>query len=409
MRPRSVERVLTCLALAASVAGPARAGAMAKMGDAIQLQQVRNKVLVLEFDNPPGQAWGRDIANLLAQAVLGSTEGVPSFGVVSLSQPEKRLVLDGPRVDSLAREQRARVTLWGEFLSDREQVYLRIHLRLMSDSDDAFSDLRLTTFREGNMLTASPPTRQVNFAPVAIPRALLEQLHTMALGNLTLVAEPREGARAVNALRLRNSYFLAGRRGAWTLVQTKGGPPGWVRLDVLTAADHAPQLAPVIHFAQGALQVMAGNRQAGTATLRRYLDQEASGQDTMNRALANLLLAVASYHGNAFEPTERPLLEVARLLPNSAAAANYLAVARLYEDRKPSRADLEDTERRLIAAVRRDGDPEAIRNLSALYAWTGPRLLLKDPHTDADQYRAAVERQVRGLVALQRGVKPPPS
>jgi len=391
------------------------------MGDPLLLPSVRYKILVLEYDSPQKSGWGSDLSQMIAQETIGSMRGVQSVGVIHLSQPQERVVLGPEKVASLAGDQQSRVVVWGEFYEAGKSVYLYSHLRIAPDPSFPGSDLRLTAQLAGIAggqldVRAGPPTLQVNFAPIAVSSASLSRMRTLSDQTVTLREGPDERAREVGQLRLREPYWLAKVQDGWVLVQSRGSG-GWVRHATLGSEKELKDVGALVQFAQGALQYIAGSYKAAEETFSSYLSQHGSKQDSMNRAMAFILLANAQLGGGralarltSGEEISYRYAEAAKLLPNSAAPVNYLAVARLtkYQRTEGPVPELRDLEQRLIHVVKSENDRDAIHNLKVLYQASAQRLFLfKPPPPESHEgdpkarYRQSLSQQLRLLSSLE--------
>src|ERR1051326_553066 len=95
------------------------------------LPELQNKIVVQEYKNPQQTTWGLQISKILTLETLGFANGVPSFGVVNLSQDERPLEIDSSAVTSIAERQEASIVIWGEFYESGEKLYLHSHLRII--------------------------------------------------------------------------------------------------------------------------------------------------------------------------------------------------------------------------------------------------------------------------------------
>jgi hypothetical protein len=408
--------VLALLALLIpSAAVPAVRG---RIGDP-RLLDALYQILVFEYDSPGDAPWGWELAQLMDQEALSTISGLTSVGAVCLGQPAERVLLSRETIAGNAAIQGAAVVIWGEFYEAGDVVYVHSHLRLLPSAAGIpeSAGLRETVTVAEQEIRAEPPTDQVNFSPVEIPRATLAALHQAYEQSVTLRAEPSPSARPVGELSLRRPYGIAEVRGEWMKVYMAEGPPGWVPYRPLESAAGLKSTRAIVLYAQGALQFYSGAYRAAQRSFEDYLAHYGAGQDPMNLALARIFLGTAMLRSG--DPTasapdssaEREYAQAGDLLPSSPAPANYLAVASLrrIEARAPSPADtvrgagmeIQAVEQRLLHAVKETSDPLAARNLSALYRISLSRPLLWGPGPPSAQQRSAAERQIGVLRSMR--------
>jgi hypothetical protein len=411
MTPAARLRCVACTGvfLGLALAIRVEAGIEGFMGDTALLPAGRHRILILEYDSPQRSLWGRDLARLLSRQTLGSMTGVSGVGVIALHQPARRVLLSPSRVELLARQQRAQVVLWGEFYESPEAVYLHSHLRVVPDAERfGEPDLELVAQVPGSAVrvSAAPPTLQVDFAPIALSRSLLDRLHPLAETSATLLDRP--WGRPVGTLRLHETYMIRRVRDKWIQV-TAGGRAGWIRFDLLGEEDQLTGLEGVVRFAQGLTQYLDGSFGAAEATFAAYLSRNGRGEDNMNLAMARILRANARLRrlgagASIDEEILSDYLGAAKLLPNAASPVNHLAFAllRRHASSRGFVPELRDLEERLIHAIQAQGDLRAVRNLQALYRVAGPKLLLKRPEDSDKAYGNAIARQLRLLQNLEK-------
>ncbi len=402
---------LFCFCLAVS----AWAGEIGTIGDR-KLLDARYKVLVFEYDTPSEATWGWELAQLIAQETLGTIRGISSVGVVSLRQPVKRVALSRARIEENARTQEAAVVVWGEFYEDTETVYLHSHLRFLPEAAGlpVGAGLNLRATVGGQELQAHPPTDQVDFTPIALPKAKLAALRQAFEQSVTLRFEPSDTAPTVGEIHLREPYGIAEIRGEWMKVNVWRGPRGWVRHSTLGATEELAPVRAVVLYAQGALQFLGGAYRVAQKSFEEYFSRYGVGQEPMNLAFAHVLLGTTALRLGAavgtvspYEVAAKEYARAAELVPSSSAPVNYLALARLEHSTAATgpQADLQDLERRLIRAVQTTSDRDTARNLAALYhlAQTRPLLWKADPSTQEKQ--AMAKRQLTVLQNVQREAK----
>jgi len=419
IRTSNVARAVCCfIALSLLLAARGDCGITGEIGDREFLEDVPYKVLVLEYDSPQRSAWGRELSQLIARQVLGSMRGLSHAGVVDLKQREQRVLLRPERVVALAREQEAQVVIWGEFYLSEKGVYLHSHLRLVT-----LRHLRLMARLPGSNLPvqAALPSLQINFSPIAVSLTTLNQLRDLAEQSVTIRLRPSQSAPAIGRLMLREIHSVQQTRQGWMLVETPERR-GWVYYAALepgTAPGSARELrevGAVVEFAQGALQYIGGSYAAAEETLRAYLSQYAAKQDSMNQAVARILLTNASIlkrrdrsWSTAGDELLSGYLQAAQLLPNSASPVNHLAFALLQRstEREGFSDQFRDLENRLIHVIKTEGDLDSILNLRSLYNLAARRrLLLRDSKQSLESYQASLARQIRLLDNLERNLSP---
>jgi hypothetical protein len=398
------------------MASVAFAGGIGTIGGTKILPNVKHKILVLEFDSPELSSWGKEISQMLAQEILGTITGVTGAGVVTLRQPQERIILTADTVEGIARDNNAFVVIWGEFYREEQSVFLHSHVRIVPREDIPQSRLGLEfTLYRGGTLRASPPTFQVNFAPIELPLATLESLKSLFEQTVVLHEGPSANSRVVGELKPGDTYYPTQVQGSWIKITMTGNKSGWIRYATLGAQKEFAALRGVMLFAQGALQYISGNFKAAEKTIGTYLQKHGSSQDAMNQALAHLLLGTARWRANHWnelprnEPVSHEYLKAAELLPNASSPVAYLMIARIaatvFLGAKERYDAMRDIEERLIHVIQTENDSAAVQNLLTFYTLAEGEGLLSSPSTSYQQYRDEIIRRKSILTEIQKNLR----
>jgi hypothetical protein len=374
-------RLRRTLALLATICGAVCTQAMVDGGmrDAEWFAGVESKLLVLEFENPLGDAHGQQLTELTGRMALASVNGLRGFAVITLRQDNPPRTLTAEVVGSLAGRQQAPVVIWGEFYERKGKVFVTPHLRYIPDiGRDRLritSDLGIHGITDPTSAVGSLPTDQVNFAPIELSKQSLLDLEELWSRTVVLREEPAADAPLSGELTRNRPYYVIDRKEGWTRLRVREGGEGWAPLTALSQHDEFKELTGVTLFAGGMLQLLIGNHEAARATFTEYLETYATHQDVMNRALAHTLLGYAHHLNRSLDPRERydrsarQFQAAAELLPDAASPVNGLAVA-LFDKAAATSVDpagVRQLEQQLVHVIRTENDVEAVRNLQALY------------------------------------------
>lgn len=409
---RKLVLMSVCMMVTASLAF---AGGIGTIGGTKILPNIKHKILVLEFDSPEHSSWGKEISQMLAQEILGTITGVTGAGVVTLRQPAEKILLTADTVAAIARDNNALVVIWGEFYREAQSVFLHAHLRVVPREEIPQSKLGLEfTLYRGGTLTASPPTLQVNFAPIPLPLAALDSLKSLFEQTVVLHEGPSAHSRVVGQLKPGDTYYPTQVQGSWIRITMSGNTSGWIRYATL-GSQELLALRGVMLFAQGALQYISGNFTAAEKTIGTYLQKHGSSQDAMNQALARLLLGTARWRANHWnelprnEPVSQEYRKAAELLPNSSSPVAYLMIARIAatmflgaQERYDAMRDIEE---RLIHVIQTENDSAAVQNLLTFYTLAEGEGLLSSPSTSSPHYRDEIIRRKSILTEIQKNLR----
>jgi hypothetical protein len=390
--------VTLCLVLATSF-GCSSVLAMepGTMHDLELLPACKNKIAVLEYENPLGAPWGLKLSQILTQEIIGSIRGVPSVGVLDLRQDEPHVELTLSNVTAIARRQNAQVVVWGEFYEGGNKTYFHSHLQIVPLDKFGKPSLSLSVQTRKGAVTATPPSLVVNFAPVEFTTSSLRALRDSHQQTTAVRSDPQESARRVATLGTRDGFGVEAVTGPWMKIRTKENVAGWVHYATLENRKELSGLESVVRFAQGALQYLVGNYETAEATMSAYLDG-CGKQDEANLALAHILLGNARFRGREGPSDVRvaqEYLKAAELLPNEAAPVNYLAIVRLlkYGDEREYVPEMRDLETRLIRGVQQN-NPEALGNLRVFYELAADNGFAKPKELSAAVYSNAIGKQL---------------
>lgn len=397
-----------------SIISTAKAGGIGEIGDPVILPSTKHKILVLEYDNPETALWGRELSQVIAQEILGSILGVSDVGVINLRQKSEHFDLTSEKVEAIALQQGAHVVIWGEFYQNDKNVYIHSHLRIIKRKDYPESSLGLSLSTKWGVLNANPPTLQINFAPVAVPKQLLRNLHEFYSQTNTIHAEPRNDARKLGNLKTKDTYYIREIVGDWTRIGVSNGLTGWIRHATLGSENELNDIRVVVRFSQGLLQYLAGSFSSAQDTLMNYIIHYGKEQDPMNRALAHILLANSRLRAEGYEhelPPEEEIsieyLKASDLLPNNASPVNYLTIALMlkYGTYSFDVPEMHKLEEELIRVIKLDNNTDSVHNLYILYRIAAEEGFLKNVTMDNVDYESALSEQVR-LLEEMFGIKP---
>src|SRR5260221_969753 len=271
-----------------------RAGAEApgKLHDPDVLPGVKNKIAVLEYDNPGKTRWGLELSEILSREIIGSMQGVSSVGVVNLRQDDNRVDLNLKNVLSIARTQKALVVIWGEFYESGNKIYLHSHLRIVPPDSSAKSARGLSFQTRIGQAKATPPSLLLNFAPIGFTTESLRTIRLSHEQTATIRAGPEVTASEVGHLKTEDGFGVEEVKGEWMRIRTQAGTPGWVHYAALENQAELAGLRGVVYFAQGVLQYLVGNYELAETTMSTYLDR-CGKQNAANLGLPNILLGNA--------------------------------------------------------------------------------------------------------------------
>jgi len=365
------------------------------------LPGVKHKIVVLEYDNPGSGTWGKDISQILAHEVLGTVSGISGVGIINLEQPEyKRVDLSSENIQQIGTKQEASIVIWGEFYSDSVNVFLHSRLRVIPQSELSLSASGLGAYP----MNATPPTFQIDFAPITVSIETLNNLSSYFNQTTTIKDAPHGNGKTIGTLPVGAAYYLLQKEGEWTRIQVRNGSTGWVRLSTLGAQKELKEVQSVVTLSQGILQLLAGNFRASEQSLKSYLDLFGNNQDNMNRSFAYLLLGTAKLRNY-----ENPLTEfekAANLLPNHASPINYLAIAYLLEpeDIFYDVVKAQELERRLILGIKSQNNLESIQNLQSFYSIALYRGMLNDGSLSHEEFTARLHQRISLLNEIKEKV-----
>ncbi|MEN8224614.1 MAG: hypothetical protein ABFS05_04565 [Bacteroidota bacterium] len=388
-------------------------GGIGKIGDKTILKNVKHKILVLEYDNPEDQTWGKDISQMIAQEFLGTMNGVFNMGVVHLEQKEDSLVEYTPEnILKISNQQEVLITIWGEFYVEGNDVYVYSHLRIIPREDfpeDAFGiSMRLEI--NDSILKAGPATLQVNFKPIKLSIETLERMHDFYNKTIQIRKDPNESAEIKKALKAGDTYYVLKRENDWMKIITKNATSGWIKYQNLAEQHELNEVASVLRLGQGILQYMAGNYAVSTNTLRRYIEENSITQDHMNRCFSHILLGNSMLHHKKYtynipdnEQISVQYREALKAFPNNASAVNHLAIVTILKDfykREDSYESFSAVEKLLIHAIQAENNKNAIRNLEALYIVSRKFGNLRHGQ-DRETYDQLIEERLELLHAIE--------
>jgi len=394
------------------------AGGIGRIGDPIILPHVKNKVLVLEYDNPETKPWGKEIAQIVAQETLGSIRGVKSVGVVNLIQPVKHITLTADVVKDIAKDQNASVVIWGEFYEKKDSVFLHSHLQIIPAGNQKQSSLGISLETPFGTMLANPPTLMINFAPIALSLKSLEGLHTFYEKTVTMREQPTDQSSKVGALSPGDTYVLLKIKGPWTLIRKKDQAEGWIRYETLETQKELAGVRALVIYTHAILQYIYGNFDAARKTIGHYLEVYGKHQDTMNQSFAHILLGNAKLRGGNlkyFIPKDTKISEdylaAAKLLPDYSAPIDFYSIARIMEHTSASYpaarlADMQDVEKRLIHSVRTDYNLTSLTNLQIFYKMAQEMGFLKTSTMNSSEYKRAIKNQINFLDEIVAQMQP---
>jgi len=405
---------------------PTYAAMPGTMHDQGLLPGTRNKVAILEFTNPTG-TWGLELSQILTREMLGSLRGVSSFGVLNLRQDERYVELNPTTATEIAQKQNALAVVWGEFFEAGTKVYLHSHLRIVSDrkippeasrlkirdfpprietvpdrsnAKPSPTPLALAFQTKRGVVKAAPPSLLINFAPIELDTYSLQAIKESHRQTSTIRLQPDADSVQVGTLETRDAFGVENVRGPWMQIQTSRSISGWVNYASLEGRTNLSGLYGLLTFTQGVLQYLSGNFGAAQETISGYLNRPGEEQDKSNLALAHILLGNALFQRNSADSIRaaaNEYLKASELLPNAAAPANYLAVARLKEFQNAAGdvPEMHDLEARLIRAVQAQNDADTLENLRVLYRCAAVSKFLREPEMNSASYSEQIARQIR--------------
>ena len=400
MKPRAALAAIAVVGVCIA-ATPAPGAVQGRMSDKEWFARSKNKVVVLEYENPLGGDWGRQLADLTGRMVLSTMKGVDAFAVITLRQDAgQHQDLTPQAVEDLARKQRTPVVIWGEFYQQGKKLYVVSHLRYVEGASASARPLRISTDVGGAagrvVGYASAPTAQANFAPVEISPADLAALAALWATSQALRAEPRDDAPPSGEIPKDTPYYLLETSGEWSRVEVRDGDKGWVRLNELSRYERFKSMAAAVQFAQGLTQYLDGNHRAAGATFGDYLKQFGPAQDPMNRAWAHTLAGFSVWLDDSAAAADRATRAAeqfgaaARLLPNAAAPVNAWALTVFERGRAGGVGgdEVKQLEKALVHAVQAENDADAAANLQLLYQMDDVAKHLGEGKSDFAQARA---------------------
>lgn len=361
------------------------------------LPDYRNKIAVLEYENPVGAPWGLELSQVLMREIIGSIRGVSGLGVLNLRQNEDHVELTLPNVMDIARRHRAQVVVWGEFYEGGDKTYFHSHLGIVRLENSGKSSFSLSVQTRKGPVTAKPPSLLVNFTPVEFTTSSLKALRESHQQTTIIRSGPKEGAAPVGALETADGFAVEAVEGPWMKIRTTSNRGGWVHYATVENWKELSGLQSVVRFAQGALQYLVGNHEAAQTTMSAYLEG-CGKQDGSNLALAHIILGNARFRGGQ-NPSDvriaQEYLAAADLLPNEAAPVNYLAAIRLrkHGDARDYVPEMRDLEKRLISAAQQN-NREALGNLRVFYELAADNGFAKPKELSAEDYSNALGKQL---------------
>ena len=367
-------------------------GVIGRIGDPELLPGVKHKILILEYDNPIENTWGTDIAQIIAQEMLGSITGVQSFGVINLHKPDSGFEYLPENIIDIAKHQKAAIVIWGEFYKVNNKIYLHSHLKIVPQDSLPESQLKLNyvfydpEYRSLNPITASPPSLQINFKPIELSINTLNNLKSHYSKTTELRQLRDESLIPIGKLSIGDTYYILEREGDWIKVKPKNKAPGWIKYNTTSFESELKDTRGVIKIAQGMMQYIAGSYQISIKSLNEYLNTYAPNQDAMNKAMGHIVLGNAKLRSTGSRdrlPSDENISieykKANELLPFNTAATNYLAIIYLakYLNHPDRDGDMFDLEKRLIQSISFEKNHESIKSLLAVYRLSLDHDLLK--------------------------------
>lgn len=379
------------------------------VNDSNLLPGSRFKFAVVEYESPRESRWGAELSRILTQELIGSVRRIPGVGVVNLEQATNRLSMTLDAVRAIAQRQKAAVVIWGEIFEAGSNLHLHSHLSMFPSVSDTNQSLDLVVETPGGIVRAQPPTFLVNFAPIQIPIDSVAELQKMHQEANTLRVEPNPRAAESGQVHPQDTYSVIAIAGPWMKIRLARGISGWVRYANLEFHPKLRDLKSIVLFAQGVMHYFAGNYHDCRETLDGYLKLYGDGQDAINRASAQIVLATAVFKANRFEESvprnenvSKIYLQAAALLPNQAAPINYVSAVRLkkYAYAEKYAPEMRDLEKRLIQAIQNEGHPDSIENLRVLYRLAASTRFLDSGGSSPAVYTALITNQLGKLDRL---------
>jgi hypothetical protein len=343
-------------------------GGWTEIGNDRILPQAKYIISVFQFDSPDKTKWGEYLGPMVAQQILGTINGVPSLGVVSLHQKQSKIDLTPENIDKYASQQGAIIAIWGEFYLENENVYLYSHLRIIPNEKIPFDYFGVYF---GDSLTARLPTVQINFNPINLSRFSLDSMGSMYSRVIELHEKPSATSKIIDTLKVGNGYSLQEKQGEWTKLKIRNGKMGWVQMQTLQIHDGLNKLIGPVLFAQGLLQYVARNHIAAQKTFTKFLSTSNKSEENMTIALAHLLRGASKLHysRSEYDSTIFNDFYVASSLISNSAPANYLATYYNYWSQMGDTVTMLSklVESKLVSAINYDEDSLAVCNLLYLY------------------------------------------
>jgi len=358
-------------------------GGIGKIGDKTILKNVKHKILVLEYDSPTDKTWGKDISQMIAQEILGTMFGVNNMGVVHLEQNEDSLVKYTPEnINTISNQQEVLLTIWGEFYTEGNDVYIYSHLRIIPREDfpaEAFG-LSLEMESDRSILRAEPATLQLNFKPIKLSIETLKSMHEFYNKTIQIRKDPNSNSNIIKDLVPGDTYFVLRRENEWMKIGTRGGVIGWIKYENLEEQNELGEVGSVITMAQAILQYMAGNYNASTSSLEHYTESNI-GQDPLNRCFSHILFGNSIIYQNKYtrripdnEKVSEQYQRALEIMPYNSSAINHLAIVTIFRDFHKGRESywsFTEVEGLLIHIIKTENNVNAIGNLEALYKVAG--------------------------------------
>ncbi len=363
------------------------------------LPGIKYKFVVIEYDNPLNAKWGRDISQLIAQEILGTIVGVRGVGVLNLQQPVNKIILTPEKIQKLANQQEADIAIWGEFYEVDENIYLHSHLRIIDKSNSNFGLYYKPEhiYNTLEYVKSDLPTSQINFAPIKISIQTLANLEFLYEQSVMIREQPKSTARIKAKIDMHDTYYILRRKGNWSHIELKkSGVEGWIRHSNLDKG--LSGVNAVVTFAKGLLQYDSRNYEAAERSFDTYLRDYSENENSMNLAMANLLLGNAKMELDKTGPSSsisRSYYNALELIPNYASPINHLAIykLRLWENNNysPTSSEILELEKQLIKAIKTDNNINSINILQTMYNNPKIREVLKIQEEDIVEQNVLLE------------------
>ncbi len=401
-----MKRSLAPLIFAAALLLPA-AGRSQSVDANLSLPLARQRAAVLAFESPQDSMLGPAIARAVA---LSLRDNLPEYGEISVVVPRnahERFTENPDYVDTIAAQRKYSLLIYGEYYIDGENVQIRCYARLVPHSPVTEQSFGLTLRLDEGIMKASPPTLQMNFPLLSVPRSLAGQWNAAATAATTLSQQPLPGAPQAGAIKPTESVTFAERRENWIRVKAEPGLEGWLNLPPAPQGQAFP--APdLFGFARLAARFMEANFPDAEKEAADLLGKEKDRQNSMNLAFLRILYgnsmlrqAPAGEPLARYDAIESEYKEAQRLVPGNASPVDHLAILRMLRYAPDSMKSapamivpLAQTEAELIGILQEEKNPQTSDNLKTLYRRAERQRFLKQEGVADNTYNDEVKNRL---------------